>query len=168
MKKLVILLLAILFTVPAMADGEQKQYDKVVLKLTDGRVYDIDIDKESYVYSYTKEVEGVLVQFVEISGKNEIYLFERGELSSMRFVESISTYIKDLQEDIDNNPIRFVDGKLVFSDEMVGETYYLYDVAGKILFQGVVKSNLPVVLDKLPNGFYVAEVNRYKLKLMVQ
>ena len=65
MKKLVILLLAILFTVPVMADGEKKQFDKVVIALVDGRVFDIEIDADSYIYSYTTEKDGQVMQIIE-------------------------------------------------------------------------------------------------------
>ena len=168
MKKLVILLLAILFTAPAMADGEQKQYDKVVVKLVDGRVYDVDIDKNSHIYSYTQEKDGVLVQYVEVNGKSECYIFERNEMLSLRFHETVSTYIEEIKEQIAANPLRFIDGELLFGKEMDGKTYWVFDAAGKEIMSGVVKCDSPVSLEKLPTGFYLAEVDKYKLKVMVR
>ena len=168
MKKLVILLLAILFTAPAMADGEQKQYDKVVVKLVDGRVYDVDIDKNSHIYSYTQEKDGVLVQYVEVNGKSECYIFERNEMLSLRFHETVSTYIEEIKEQIAANPLRFIDGELLFGKEMDGKTYWVFDAAGKEIISGVVKCDSPVSLEKLPTGFYLAEVDKYKLKVMVR
>ena len=168
MKKLVILLLAILFTAPAMADGEQKQYDKVVVKLVDGRVYDVDIDKNSHIYSYTQEKDGVLVQYVEVNGKSECYIFERNEMLSLRFHETVSTYIEEIKEQIASNPLRFIDGELLFGKEMNGKTYWVFDAAGKEIMSGVVKCDSPVSLEKLPTGFYLAEVDKYKLKVMVR
>ena len=168
MKKLVILLLAILFTAPAMADGEQKQYDKVVVKLVDGRVYDVDIDKNSHVYSYTQEKDGVLVQYVEVNGKSECYIFERNEMLSLRFHETVSTYIEENKEQVAANPIRCIDGELLFGKEMDGKTYWVFDAAGKEIMSGVVKCDSPVSLEKLPTGFYLAEVDKYKLKVMVR
>lgn len=168
MKKLVILLLAILFTAPAMADGKQKQYDKVVVKLVDGRVYDVDIDKNSHIYSYTQEKDGVLVQYVEVNGKSECYIFERNEMLSLRFHETVSTYIEEIKEQIAANPLRFIDGELLFGKEMEGKTYWVFDAAGKEIMSGVVKCDSPVSLEKLPTGFYLAEVDKYKLKVMVR
>jgi outer membrane protein assembly factor BamB len=168
MKKLVILLLAILFTAPAMADGEQKQYDKVVVKLVDGRVYDVDIDKNSHIYSFTQEKDGVLVQYVEVNGKSECYIFERNEMLSLRFHETVSTYIEEIKEQIAANPLRFIDGELLFGKEMDGKTYWVFDAAGKEIMSGVVKCDSPVSLEKLPTGFYLAEVDKYKLKVMVR
>lgn len=168
MKKLVILLLAILFTAPAMADGEQKQYDKVVVKLVDGRVYDVDIDKNSHIYSYTQEKDGVLVQYVEVNGKSECYIFERNEMLSLRFHETVSTYIEEIKEQIAANPLRFIDGELLFGKEMDGKTYWVFDAAGKEIMSGVAKCDSPVSLEKLPTGFYLAEIDKYKLKVMVR
>ena len=66
MRKLFFLLFAVMIVSTAMADGKIRQYDKVVLALVDGRVFDIDIDSESFIYSYTQSGEdGKLVQYVE-------------------------------------------------------------------------------------------------------
>ena len=168
MKKLVILLLAVMFSATAFADGRLKQYDKIVVKLVDGRVYDVDIDKNSHVYSYTQEKDGVLVQYVEVNGKSEYYIFERNEMLSLTFHEAVSTYIEEIKEQIAANPLRFIDGELLFGKEMDGKTYRVFDAAGKEIMSGVVKCDSPVSLEKLPTGFYLAEVDKYKLKVMVR
>ena len=57
MRKIVFLLFAMVFASAALADEKPKQYDMVIVTLLDGRVFDIEIDADSYIYSYTKEVD---------------------------------------------------------------------------------------------------------------
>lgn len=169
MKKLVILLLAILFTAPAMADGEPKVYEKVVLALTDGRVFDIDIDSESFIYSYTQSGEdGKLVQYVEVSGKSEMYLFERSELQSIKFVEATTTDVATVVVVDESNPMRYINGELVFHSSLDGSTLYLYDAAGKLLMTGSVNAGKSIPLANLAKGTYLAKVNDCKIKVVVR
>jgi hypothetical protein len=168
MKKLVILLLAILFTVPVMADGEKKQYDKVVITLVDGRVFDIEIDADSYIYSYTTEKGGQEIQMVEVLGVSEDYMFERDEIKSVKFVEAVLTGIDNVTEVSEQNPMRFIDGELVFHDSLHGEMLYVYDTAGKLVMSACVNSNANQSLDILPKGTYLAKVKECKLKVVVR
>ena len=115
MRKLVFLLFAVMLSSAAMADGGPKVYEKVVLTLTDGRVFDIDIDSESFIYSYTQSDEdGKLVQYVEVSGKSEMYLFERGELQSIKFVEAATTDVATVAGVDESNPMRYIDQIVTF------------------------------------------------------
>lgn len=167
MRKIVFLLFAMVFASVALADEKPKQYDMVIVTLLDGRVFDIEIDADSYIYSYTKEVDEKLTQFVEVNGRSENYIFERSEMNSIRFVEALATAI-EITEEVLENPMRFVDGALVFSDEMLGERYNVYDPSGKLVLSGIVRNDTPVALDKLPKGVYLAEVKMYKLKVVVR
>ena len=110
MRKIVFLLFAMVFASAALADENPKQYDMVIVTLLDGRVFDIEIDADSYIYSYTKEVDGVAVQYVEISGVAEDCLFERDEIRSMKFAEAVLTGIDNVTEVTEQNPMRFIDG----------------------------------------------------------
>jgi hypothetical protein len=87
---------------------------------------------------------------------------------SLRFHETVSTYIEEIKEQVAANPLRFIDGELLFGKEMNGKTYWVFDAAGKEIMSGVVKCDSPVSLEKLPTGFYLAEVDKYKLKVMVR
>ncbi len=168
MKKLVILLLAILFTVPVMADGEKKQFDKVVITLVDGRVFDIEIDADSYIYSYTTEKDGQVMQMVEVLGVSEDYMFERDEIRSMKFVEAVLTGIDNVTEVTELNPMRFIDGELVFHGSLHGQTLYVYDAAGKQVLMAAVNAAANLSLDILPKGTYLAKVKECKLKVVVR
>ena len=111
---------------------------------------------------------GVYETRVEVNGKSECYIFERNEMLSLRFHETVSTYIEEIKEQIAANPLRFIDGELLFGKEMDGKTYWVFDAAGKEIMSDVVKCDSPVSLEKLPTGFYLAEVDKYKLKVMVR
>ena len=169
MRKLVFLLFAVMLSSAAMADGGPKVYEKVVLTLTDGRVFDIDIDSESFVYSYTQSGEdGKLVQYVEVSGKSEMYLFERSELQSIKFVEAATTDVPAVAGVDESNPMRYIDGELVFHSSLNGSTLYLYDAAGKLLMTGSVNAGKNIPLVNLAKGTYLAKVNDCKIKVVVR
>ena len=169
MRKLVFLLFAVMLSSAAMADGGPKVYEKVVLTLTDGRVFDIDIDSESFIYSYTQSgEEGKLVQYVEVSGKSEMYLFERSELQSIKFVEAATTDVPAVAGVDESNPMRYIDGELVFHSSLNGSTLYLYDAAGKLLMTGSVNVGKNIPLANLAKGTYLAKVNDCKIKVVVR
>ena len=169
MRKLVFLLFAVMLSSAAMADGGPKVYEKVVLTLTDGRVFDIDIDSESFIYSYTQSGEdGKLVQYVEVSGKSEMYLFERSELQSIKFVEATITDVPAVAGVDESNPMRYIDGELVFHSSLNGSTLYLYDAAGKLLMTGSVNAGKSIPLANLAKGTYLAQVNDCKIKVVVR
>lgn len=169
MRKLVFLLFAVMLSSAAMADGGPKVYEKVVLTLTDGRVFDIDIDSESFIYSYTQSGEdGKLVQYVEVSGKSEMYLFERSELQSIKFVEATITDVPAVAGVDESNPMRYIDGELVFHSSLNGSTLYLYDAAGKLLMTGSVNAGKSIPLANLAKGTYLAKVNDCKIKVVVR
>lgn len=169
MRKLVFLLFAVMLSSAAMADGGPKVYEKVVLTLTDGRVFDIDIDSESFIYSYTQSGEdGKLVQYVEVSGKSEMYLFERGELLSIKFVEAATTDVAAVVGVDESNPMRYIDGELVFHSSLNGGTLYLYDAAGKLLMTVSVNAGKSIPLANLAKGTYLAKVNDCKIKVVVR
>lgn len=168
MRKIVFLFFAMVFASAALADENPKQYDMVIVTLLDGRVFDIEIDADSYIYSYTKEVDGVAVQYVEISGVAEDCLFERGEISSMKFAEAVLTGIDNVTEVTEQNPMRFIDGELVFHDSLHGQTLYVYDAAGKQVLMAAVNAAANLSLDILPKGTYLVKVKDFKLKVVVR
>lgn len=169
MRKLVILLFAAMLSLAAMAEGGPKVYEKVVLTLTDGRVFDIDIDSESFIYSYTQSGEdGKLVQYVEVSGKSEMYLFERSELLSIKFVEAATTGVAEVVGVDESNPMRYIDGELVFHGSLNGGTLYVYDAAGKLLMTEAVNADKRISLASYAKGTYLAKVNDYKIKVVVR
>lgn len=168
MRKIVFLFFAMVFASAALADENPKQYDMVIVTLLDGRVFDIEIDADSYIYSYTKEVDGVAVQYVEISGVAEDCLFERGEIGSMKFAEAVLTGINDLPKVDEKNPMRFIDGELVFHGSLHGQTLYVYDAAGKQVLMAAVNAAANLSLDILPKGTYLAKVKECKLKVVVR
>ena len=168
MRKIVFLLFAMVFASAALADENPKQYDMVIVTLLDGRVFDIEIDADSYIYSYTKEVDGVAVQYVEISGVAEDCLFERDEIRSMKFAEAVLTGIDNVTEVTEQNPMRFIDGELVFHGSLHGQTLYVYDAAGKQVLMAAVNAAANLSLDILPKGTYLAKVKECKLKVVVR
>lgn len=168
MRKIVFLFFAMVFASAALADENPKQYDMVIVTLLDGRVFDIEIDADSYIYSYTKEVDGVAVQYVEISGVAEDCLFERGEISSMKFAEAVLTGIDNVTEVTEQNPMRFIDGELVFHGSLHGQTLYVYDAAGKQVLMAAVNAAANLSLDILPKGTYLVKVKECKLKVVVR
>lgn len=168
MRKIVFLLFAMVFASAALADENPKQYDMVIVTLLDGRVFDIEIDADSYIYSYTKEVDGVAVQYVEISGVAEDCLFERGEIGSMKFAEAVLTGIDNVTEVTEQNPMRFIDGELVFHGSLHGQTLYVYDAAGKQVLMAAVNAAANLSLDILPKGTYLVKVKDFKLKVVVR
>lgn len=169
MRKLLFLLFAVALSSAAMADGGPKVYDKVLLTLVDGRVFDIEIDSESFVYSYTQSGEdGALIQYVEVSGKSEMYLFERSELLSIKFIEAGNTGIDDVAGVDESNPMRYINGELVFHSSLSGGTLYLYDAAGKQLMTRVVNAGKNISLANLAKGTYLAQVNDCKIKVVVR
>ena len=169
MRKVLFLLFAVLLSSAAMADGGPKVYEKVVLTLTDGRVFDIDIDSESFVYSYTQSGEdGALIQYVEVSGKSEMYLFERSELLSIKFIEAGNTGIDDVAGVDESNPMRYINGELVFHSSLSGKTLYVYDATGKQLMTRMVNAGKNIPLANLAKGTYLAQVNDCKIKVVVR
>ena len=131
-------------------------------------MFDIEIDADSYIYSYTKEVDGVAVQYVEISGVAEDCLFERGEIRSMKFAEAVLTGIDNVTEVTEQNPMRFIDGELVFHGSLHGQTLYVYDAAGKQVLMAAVNAAANLSLDILPKGTYLVKVKDFKLKVVVR
>lgn len=168
MRKIVFLLFAMVFASAALADEKPKQYDMVIVTLLDGRVFDIEIDADSYIYSYTKEVDGVAVQYVEISGVAEDCLFERGEISSMKFAEAVQTGINDLPMVDEKNPIRCINGELVMHGSLNGEILNMYDMAGKHVMSAVVRSDVNIPLHNVAVGTYIVKVKDFKLKVVVR
>lgn len=169
MRKLVFLLFAAMLSSAAMADGSPKVYEKVILTLVDGRVFDIEIDSESFIYSYTQGGEGeVLVQYVEVSGKSEMYLFERSELLSIKFVEAATTGVAEVVGVDESNPMRYIGGELVFHSCLNGGTLYVYDAAGKLLVTEAVNADKKISLAGYAKGTYLAKVNDCKIKVVVR
>lgn len=168
MRKLLFLLFALFVATTAVADDKKKLYDKAVLTLVDGRVFDIDIDTDSYIYSYIKGAGEFMVQYIEVSGKSEVYLFERSELMSMKFVESKSTDIDDAPVVDQCNPMRYIDNELVFHSILNGETLYVYDMAGKSVMTAVVDSEKNISLAALAKGRYLVKVKDCEIKVLVR
>ena len=73
MRKLLFILFGLILSTSAFADGGLKQYDKIIITLIDGRVFDIEIDSESYIYSFVEEEDGDNVQLIEVIGTREEY-----------------------------------------------------------------------------------------------
>lgn len=168
MKRCVFILFAMMLAIVAVADGGLKQYSKVVLALVDGRVFDIDIDADSYIYSYTKGEDAGAVQYVEVSGTREMYLFNRDELLSIKFVDDVATSIEYVAITDENNPMRYVNGELLFHHSLNGESIRVFDVAGKKVLDSVVLPGRKISLDKLVQGTYLVEVKGFKTKVMVR
>ena len=159
---------AVMLAAAAVADGGLKQYSKVVLTLLDGRIFDIDINADSYIYSYTKGEDAAAVQYVEVHGTREMYLFGRDELLSIKFVGDVTTAIEDVFVTDENNPMRYVNGELLFHHSLNGESIRVFDVAGKKVFDSVVLPCRKISLDKLVQGTYLVEVKGFKTKVMVR
>ena len=168
MKRSVFLLFAVMLAAAAMADGGLKQYSKVVLTLLDGRIFDIDINADSYIYSYTKGEDAAAVQYVEVHGTREMYLFGRDELLSIKFVDDVTTAIEDVFITDENNPMRYVNGELLFHHSLNGESIRVFDIAGKKVLDSVVLPGRKISLDKLVQGTYLVEVKGLKTKVMVR
>ncbi|MBR6805889.1 MAG: T9SS type A sorting domain-containing protein [Bacteroidaceae bacterium] len=164
MKKFVFLLIGLFIYTAASADDKFKQYDCVQVLLTDGRIFDIEIDAESSIYSYTKDS----VQYVEVIGKREEYIFERTEMRSVKFIEAVFTSIDNLPIVDDSNPLRYADGALMFHRSLNGATLYIFDAAGKQMLSAVVCSDSHVSLKHFAKGIYVAQVNGYRIKVVVR
>ena len=159
---------AVMLAAAAVADGGLKQYSKVVLTLLDGRIFDIDINADSYIYSYTKGEDAAAVQYVEVHGTREMYLFDRDELLSIKFVGDVTTAIEDVFITDENNPMRYVNGELLFHHSLNGESIRVFDVAGKKVLDSVVLLGRKISLDKLVQGTYLVEVKGFKTKVMVR
>lgn len=159
---------AVMLAAAAMADGGLKQYSKVVLTLLDGRIFDIDINADSYIYSYTKGEDAAAVQYVEVHGTREMYLFGRDELLSIKFVDDVTTAIEDVFITDENNPMRYVNGELLFHHSLNGESIRVFDIAGKKVLDSVVLPGRKISLDKLVQGTYLVEVKGLKTKVMVR
>ena len=168
MKRSVFLLFAVMLAAAAVADGGLKQYSKVVLTLLDERIFDIDINADSYIYSYTKGEDAAAVQYVEVHGTREMYLFGRDELLSIRFVGDATTAIDDVFITDENNPMRYGNGELLFHHSLNGESIRVFDVAGKKVLDSVVLPGRKVSLEKLVQGTYLVEVKGFKTKVMVR
>lgn len=168
MRKLLLFLFGFILSTSAFADGVLKQYDKIVITLTDGRVFDIEIDTESYIYSFVEEREGSTVQLIEVIGTREEYIFERSEVTSMKFIEAIDTRIDEVADVSENNPMRYFDGVLTFHRSLIGEKLYLYDVAGKIILTATINEGGIVPLSHLSAGTYVAKVKDINIKAVVR
>jgi hypothetical protein len=169
MRKLVFLLFGVMSASSAMADGTLKLYDKVVLVLQDGRVFDIEINADSYIYSYTKGEDTALVQYVEVHGTREMYLFSRDELLSMKFIEcgTAMSINNDILVD-ECNPMRYVNGELVFHNTLHGEKIDIFDPAGKLVFSDIVTPERKISLEHFVQGAYLVKVKGYKTKVVVR
>ena len=169
MKKFIFLLFAVMSASSAMADGTLKLYDKVVLVLQDGRVFDIEINADSYIYSYTKGEDTALVQYVEVHGTREMYLFSRDELLSMKFIEcgTAMSINNDILVD-ECNPMRYVNGELVFHNTLHGEKIDIFDPAGKLVFSNIVTPERKISLEHFVQGAYLVKVKGYKTKVVVR
>lgn len=168
MRKLLFILFGLILSTSAFADGGLKQYDKIIITLIDGRVFDIEIDTESYVYSFVEEREGNNVQLIEVIGTREEYIFERGEVKSMKFIEAIDTQIDEVADVSEKNPMRYFDGVLTFHRSLIGEKLYVYDVAGKIMLTATINEGGIVSLAHLSAGTYVAKVKDINIKAIVR
>ncbi len=166
MKRSLFLLFSVMLATAAVADGGLKQYSKVVLTLLDGRIFDIDINADSYIYSYTKGEDIGAVQYVEVHGTREMYLFGRDELLSIKFIDD-AIVNDDIVTD-ENNPMRYINGELLFHGSLSGESIQVYDVAGKKVLDSVVLPGRKISLDKFARGTYLVEVKGFKTKVMVR
>jgi hypothetical protein len=167
MKKILVFILGLMLCSSVFADG-LKQYDKVIITLMDGRVFDIAIDAESYIYSFVEEKDGRNVQFIEVIGTREEYLFERNEVKSMKFIEAVDTAIDNIEGVDENNPMRFIDGVLTFHNSLSGKQLFVYDTAGNTVLTAIVKEGGMVSLMHLSAGVYVAKVNDINLKVVIR
>ncbi len=167
MRKLLFILFGLILSTSAFADGGLKQYDKIIITLIDGRVFDIEIDSESYIYSFVEE-DGDNVQLIEVIGTREEYIFERGEVRSMKFIEAIDTQIDEVADVSEKNPMRYFDGVLTFHRSLIGEKLYVYDVAGKIMLTATINEGGIVSLAHLSAGTYVAKVKDINIKAIVR
>ena len=169
MKKFIFLLFVVMSASSAMADGTLKLYDKVVLVLQDGRVFDIETNADSYIYSYTKGEDTALVQYVEVHGTREMYLFSRDELLSMKFIECGTAMSIDNDILVDEcNPMRYVNGELVFHNTLHGEKIDIFDPAGKLVFSDIVTPERKISLEHFVQGAYLVKVKGYKTKVVVR
>lgn len=168
MRKLLLFLFGLIMTTTAFADGKLKQYDKIVIILTDGRVFDIEIDAESYVYSFVEERGSGMVQLIEVIGTREEYIFERGEIKSVKFIEALDTRIDDVADVSEKNPMRYFDGVLTFHRSLIGEKLYVYDVAGKTMLTAIISDGGVVSIAHLSSGTYVAKVKNINIKVIVR
>ena len=168
MRKLILFLFGLTINITAFADGDLKQYDKIIITLIDGRVFDIEIDTESYIYSFVEERDGNSVQLIEVIGTREEYVFERSEVNSMKFIEAIDTQIDNVADVSEKNPMRDFDGVLTFHRSLIGEKLYVYDVAGKIMLTATVNEGGIVSLAHLSAGRYVAKVKDINIKAVVR
>ena len=169
MRTLLILLSALFIVTTATADNRMKQYDKVVITLTDGRVFDIEIDEASIIYSYVKEKDSVLKQYVEVVGVSEVYIFERLEMLSVKFVEETDWKSEENVAVVNEmNPIRYINGELVMHNSLNGETLEIYDLAGIRISKAVVQGNANIPMHAFPAGKYLVTVKDFELKVIVQ
>lgn len=169
MRKLLILLSALFIVTTATADNRMKQYDKVVITLTDGRVFDIEIDEASIIYSYVKEKDSVLEQYVEVVGVSEVYIFERLEMLSVKFVEATDqTGVENVAMVNEMNPIRYINGELVMHSSLNGERLKIFDMEGKRIAEAVVRENVNISMHAFAAGKYLVTVKDLELKVIVQ
>ena len=169
MRTLLILLSALFIVTTATADNRMKQYDKVVITLTDGRVFDIEIDEASIIYSYVKEKDSVLKQYVEVVGVSEVYIFERLEMLSVKFVEETDWKSEENVAVVNEmNPIRYINGELVMHNSLNGETLEIFDLSGIRISEAVVRGNANIPMHAFPAGKYIVTVKDLELKVIVQ
>ena len=80
----------------------------------------------------------------------------------------VTTAIEDVFITDENNPMRYVNGELLFHHSLNGESIRVFDVAGKKVLDSVVLPGRKISLDKLVQGTYLVEVKGFKTKVMVR
>ncbi len=165
MKKLKLVLLMLLCVIMANASEDLKQFDKIVLQLTDGTRYEIPINSSSYIYSCIEESDTIVRQVVIVKGDNCEYKFERAEIASIRCVE--------VPEGMGVTPIktdklRYEDGVIKTHSSLAGEYITIYDLAGRVVLYTKIQEKTAVSIEHLPVGIYIAKSGGQTIKVAVR
>ena len=125
-----------------------------------------------------KQIADVLAKTDALIADRKAQLIKLDELVKSRFIELfgdpvLNQYnwdvvtIGDIVTD-ENNPMRYINGELLFHGSLSGESIQVYDVAGKKVLDSVVLPGRKISLDKFARGTYLVEVKGFKTKVMVR
>lgn len=165
MKKLKLVLLMLLCGLVANATEDLKQFDKIVLQLTDGTKYEIPINSSSYIYSCIEESDTIARQVVFVKGDNCEYKFDRSEIASISCIEAPENMgITPVETD----KLRFEDGVIKAHSSLAGEYITIYDLAGRMVLYTKIQEKTAVSLEHLRVGIYIAKSGGQTIKVTVR
>ena len=169
MKNAMMTLLFLLFAGQTVwADEVAKEYDRLIVRFTDGSQKEIFINAKSSIHSYFKMENGKKVKVVDIQGDGSFYQYRRADILSMKFIESEISGLPPVfdWESEKDHLLTYENNVLKVHEQLEGEMLRIYDLSGRLLQTLKVPVGGIVPLTHLTQGVYSVTVKKYSIQIV--